>query len=144
MKLETLRNIIKESFGSIMREAETVTDKVELVKELEKWADEYGRIPEDSLRDVAIEFDLDVDSDELISAQIAVLGKVQAERQEELTYDIKDVLDTEFPGETPSFDEFYKVFQGYNFDNNYSLVDDKVREKFTQLTTNPNQLKMDI
>lgn len=144
MKLEALRKIIKENLRATIEEAEATIDKKELIKDLEKWADEHGRIPEDNLRDVAVEFGLDIDSDEIISAQIAVLDKVQTERQEELTYDIKDVLDTEFPGEAPSFDEFYKVFQGYNFDNNYSLVDDKVREKFTQLTTNPNQLKLDI
>lgn len=144
MKADTLRKIIQESIKSALIEVETGEGKSELIKALEQWADENGRVPADNLSDVAVEFGLDLDSDEMISAQIAVMDKKQTDRVEELTYDIKQVLSDDFPEGTPSFDEFYNVFQAYDFDNDYNLERDKIREKFTQLTTNPNQTKLEL
>jgi hypothetical protein len=144
MKAESLRKIIQESLKSALSEADGTSKKTELIQALEQWADENGRVPADSLRDVSVEFGLDVDSDEMISAQIAVMDKKQTDRAEELTYDIKQVLSDDFPEGAPSFDEFYKVFQSYDFDNDYNLERDKIREKFTKLTTNPNQTKLEL
>lgn len=69
-----------------------------------------------------------------------VRGREQM-KEKELEDDVKWTIDEYFQGQSPaSFKEFYNIFSTLEFENDYGPVD--VRNMFTKLTTDPNQLAL--
>ena len=69
-----------------------------------------------------------------------VRGREQM-KSKELEDDVKWTIDEYFNGQAPvSFKDFYNVFSTQQFDNDYGQIE--VRNMFTKLTTDPNQLAL--
>ena len=100
-----------------------------------------GEIDHNDLLDVASETGLNPDDETFIMALAGARARKKQEKNDELKSDIQYVIASEFGGDAPaSFGDFYAVFDGQHFDQQYDKAD--VFKLYKSMTTDPNQLAL--
>ena len=100
-----------------------------------------GEIDHNDLLDVASETGLNPDDGTFIMALAGARARKKQEKNDELKSDIQYVIASEFGGDAPaSFGDFYAVFNGQHFDQQYDKAD--VFKLYKSMTTDPNQLAL--
>jgi len=100
-----------------------------------------GEIDHNDLLDVASETGLNPDDETFIMALAGARARKKQEKNDELKSDIQYVIASEFGGDAPaSFGDFYAVFNGQHFDQQYDKAD--VFKLYKSMTTDPNQLAL--
>ena len=100
-----------------------------------------GEIDHNDLLDVASETGINPDDETFIMALAGARARKKQEKNDELKSDIQYVIASEFGGDAPaSFGDFYAVFDGQHFDQQYDKAD--VFKLYKSMTTDPNQLAL--
>jgi len=100
-----------------------------------------GEIDHNDLLDVASETGINPDDETFIMALAGARARKKQEKNDELKSDIQYVIASEFGGDAPaSFGDFYAVFNGQHFDQQYDKAD--VFKLYKSMTTDPNQLAL--
>jgi hypothetical protein len=96
-------------------------------------------LPFDEINEIAEENDVDFeDVVEIMTKYVLDRDKKDAE---ELKDNVLEVINTKFNGHAPdSFQEFYDVFNSYNWEPPYEA--EEVKRVFDILTKDPNQLAL--
>jgi hypothetical protein len=85
-----------------------------------------------------------VDEERVLGILQAYEQKKAKEKDESLTDYVQDVLNSDFvisvDKNLPTFDEFWKKFNSYRYDEDFSI--EEVKNKFLQLTSDPKQLSL--
>lgn len=92
----------------------------------------------DELQDIANEYGLNVE--DVANIMVKYVANRDLEKSKELENDIKDVINYDFNDNPPDFQTFYATFNNYDDFKQYNVS--QVKNIYTKLTTDPNQLSL--
>lgn len=137
--LNELRNIINQRVMKLVENH--LNDIKSLEDRLYYFMGADGEIDHNDLLDVASETGLNPDDETFIVALAGARARKKQEKNDELKSDIQYVIASEFGGDAPaSFNDFYAVFNGQHFDQDYDKLD--VFQLYNSMTKDPNQLAL--
>lgn len=124
-------------------EEPSIDDQIYSEIEMRIRADE-DFMPYGDIMDIANTYGVD---EEYVAQMVAsYIADRQSKGEEELKDAIKEIIKDDFDGEIPTFAEFYNKYEELNYADDM-IVDfskDDIKKMFISLTTNPNQLSLDL